>query len=309
MSNSTATACGLSVVGGMLLMASLLATPVNAVEGGAPPLQPSQRPPWNPTEVPAPPSSLAGVPCESVCGHVINLASNRGEPEITVSFTNLDAQTDAAGHYGYGRLGLDVGFLNVVPDDASGLRPVTRDIALAPRLGLPVVVNLGVCRDGEAVSPLIVPAVSVSPEHARRGDQVVFVAKVHNSLDTPLSGVWLTDLLPVGLTLSGVSSDRGDIVRSGNYAAVSTWLGPGETMTVSIYADVAADAPLGPLYNTISLIYSEHAAAQTATRLDVGSPGPTTLPATGYALSNFGIAIVLSLALLIVRRIRLRRLR
>jgi len=285
-------------------------------------------PDLRPTLTPAGPTPTAGptappvtaVPlgssatgCESICGRVINLADSSGVAGATVRFKDsgwgIDAQTDSAGYYGYGRLGLDVGLLNVVLDGGSEWHPVTHDIAFAPLPGQAVWINLGVYQGGRALRPLIVPAISVSPEWAKPGVQVVFTVQVRNSLDRAISDVWVTDLLPAGLSLSGVSSTQGDVIRSGTYAAVNTGgLGAGEVMTVSIYADVNADAPTGTLNNTVSLFYSEHAAAQATARLYVKSDGPmpVAFPVTGHGLSVFGVGLGLGVVLWAIRWLRLR---
>ncbi len=265
---------------------------------------------------PAAPAAASGAGCESICGRVINLADSSGVAGVTVRFGDsgwgLDTQTDSTGAYGYGRLGLDVGWLNAVLAEGSGLHPATHDVAFAPPAGQVVFINLGVYPGERALRPPIVPTVSVSPQWAKRGGQVVYTVKVHNPLNTAISGVWVTDLLPTGLNLAGVSSDRGDVIRSGNYAAVHTGgLGAGEVMTVSIYADVSADAPTGALDNTVSLIYSEHAAAQAAARLYIqtGDSVPVAFPVTGVGrgLSVFGVGGGLVLALWLIRRLRLHR--
>lgn len=269
-----------------------------------------------PTELPATVAPLAPsrTGCESICGRVINLTNSSGVEGVVVRFGGngwaLDAQTDGTGTYGYGRLGLDVGLLNVVLPEGSDLHPVTHDIAFAPSAGQATFINLGVYRGGRAPRPFLVPTVSVSPERARQGEQVVFTVGVQNSLDTAVSGVWITDLLPPGLSLSGVSSDHGDTVRSGNYVAVHVaGLAAGEIMTATIYANVSADAPAGILNNTVSLIYSEYAAAQATARLYVQTtdPIPVAFPVTGHGLSAFGAGLGLAFALLAIRYLRLRR--
>lgn len=321
---------GLALIAALSLGAvstALALPPLADIAQPRPTLTPT--PELRPTLTPAGPTPTAGptvppvtaVPlvssatgCESICGRVLNLADSSGVAGIVVRFAGsgwaLDVQTDGTGAYGYGRLGLDVGLLNVVLADGSDLHPVTRDIAFALPAGQVVFINLGVYRGGRALYPLIRPTVSVSPEWAQRGEQVIFAVQVHNSLDTAISGVWVTDLLPAGLNLSAVSSDRGEVMRSGNYVAVHTGgLAAGEVMTVAIYADVSADAPNGALDNTISLIYSEHAAAQTSTRLYIQSADsmPVAFPVTGHGLSIFGAGITLALALLAIHRLRLRR--
>ncbi|RMF31563.1 MAG: hypothetical protein D6759_09810, partial [Chloroflexi bacterium] len=72
---------------------------------------------------------------------------------ITVRLTGVDgwsvgATTDTKGNYAFGRLGYDVGLLNVALEEGSGWEPVTQDIAIIPRPDLGLVVNLGVQEDG-----------------------------------------------------------------------------------------------------------------------------------------------------------------
>jgi uncharacterized repeat protein (TIGR01451 family) len=300
---------------------------------------PAQNPEPEPQLEPNDPSSSPDAPCESVCGRVIDLSSLDGEPGATVRFAgagwSLDAQTGPAGDYGYGRLGQDTGLINVAAAAQDDLHPITHDIALAVPAGRAIVVNLGINRGADRGQPLIIPAVSVSPGSARPGEQVVFTVVVRNTLAGTMSRVWLTDLLPAGLSLSGVAADRGEILRSGNYAAVNiAGLSPGEEATLSIYADVDSQTPPGRIRNIVSLIYAEHAAAQSAVELHVGAPpvtsdpaagngaaapsgagGPhpsevaVTLPVTGLGHQMAGAAAGLLLVLLAVRRLRLHRLR
>lgn len=269
----------------------------------------------NPTSPPDAIPASPGGGCESICGRVINLAGAGDASGAVVRFGNagwaIDAPADSMGAYGYGRLGLDVGLLNVVSGEGTDWHPVTHDIALAPPAGQEILVNLGVYPGGPALSPPIVPEASVSPRWANWGEQVVFTVRVQNTLDSAISNVWITDLLPAGMTLAGVTSDPGDIIRSGDYAAAYTGgLAAGEVMTVSIYVDVSPDAPSGALDNTVSLIYSENAAAQAVVRLYVqpAASVPTSIPVTGIGLlPAFGAALGLGLALWITRRLRLRR--
>lgn len=316
----------LGLIGALLLGAAsaALALPPSAdLAQPRPTLTPDLRPtltPAGPTPIESPTPQATPVPlppsvadCESICGRVINLADSSGVSGTTVRFEDsgwgIDASTDSAGYYGYGRLGQDVGRLNVVLNGASEWHAVTHDIAFAPLAGRAVWINLGVYRGGRALRPLIVPVVSVSPEWAKPGVQVVFTVQVRNSLDRAISDVWVTNVLPAGLSLSGVSSTQGDVIRSGTYAAVNTaGLGAGEVMTVSIYADVNADAPTGMLNNTVSLFYSEHAAAQATARLYIKSDGPmpVAFPVTGHGFSVFGVGLGLGLTLWVIRRLRLR---
>jgi uncharacterized repeat protein (TIGR01451 family) len=273
---------------------------------------------------------------------VINLRTNLGEPGQTVRFAGADwsveAVTDTDGDYAYGRLGTEVGLLNlVVPEDAD-LHPVTADIPVAPIPGWAIVVNLGVYR-GASAAPLLVPTVRAEPAWVRPGGQVTFTVQVENRLPTKISGVMVTDLIPEGLVLVGVVSDRGNTHRVGNYGAAFIGdLGPGEVATVRLVADVPADTPPGTIRNLASLIYREHAAAQAAAAVTVGraaaaaappasgttpppvataaptgtpqtlpSTGPSLLPVTGYGLTALGVGLALGVTALAARRARKRR--
>lgn len=268
----------------------------------------------NPTSGPVmPPQGATGTNCQSICGQVFDLAGSGGVAGALVRFGGtgwaLDAQADSAGFYAYGQVGVDAGMLNVISDGE--WRPVTRDVAIAPSPGQPVIVNLGVYRGTRPPSLPIVPTANVSPRWANWGEQAVFTVRIENTLSQNISNVWVTDLLPAGLTLSGIAASQGDVTRAGNYAAVHTAaLGAGEVMTVSIYVDVNRDTPSGALDNTISLIYSEYAAAQVTARLYVqpSASVPTAIPVTGGGLlPTVGGIAGLGLALWTIRRLRLRR--
>ena len=158
----------------------------------APPVQDPEPEPQSEAQVASPP--LPDGPCESICGRVLNLTSLGGQPGVTVRFAGagwaLDAQTGATGDYGYGRLGQDVGLINIAAAGDGDLHPTTQDIALAVPAGRAIVVNLGVNRGADASRPLIVPQISVAPTSARPGEQVVFTVAVRNTL----AGTMLSDM-------------------------------------------------------------------------------------------------------------------
>jgi uncharacterized repeat protein (TIGR01451 family) len=302
---------------------------------------PSVVPTEQPVQPAAPPPSAAS--CESICGQVINLGSNAGEPGQTIAFAgagwSLETGTDDAGNFGYGRLGTDVGLLNLVVPTDSDLHPTVGNIALAPVPGWAIIVNIGVYRGSRVFSPLLLPTLRVEPTSVRPGDRLTYTVQVENRLSSKISGVMVTDLLPTGLSLVAVTSDRGDTVHSGNYGAAFIGdLEPGGQVTVRILADVAADAPVGALRNTVSFIYREHAAAQasvpvsvrqaaaqpaaptaapraaatpasaiTTTPQGLPSTGPTFLPSTGIGLTALGAGLALGAAALTARRLRRHR--
>lgn len=238
-------------------------------------------PPSGPTT--SAPSQTGPTTCEAICGRVINLESNMGVPGQTVRFSgtdwSLDTTTDANGEYAYGRMGTEVGVLNVVAPEDSDLRAVTQDIPLAVTPRMPIVVNLGVYR-GAWTAPPLAPTVWAEPTWVRPGDRVEFVVQVENQLPTKISGVMVTDILPEALSLIGVTSDRGSTSRTGNYgAAVIGDMEPGDVVTVRMIAEADEDAPTGTIRNKASLIYREHAAAQGVASVSIGwSPPATAAP-------------------------------
>jgi len=336
--------------GTVALAAAVLLCLMAGLAGGAPrPAAAQPRPTLTPTPAPAssPPASppLPAAPaCESICGQVINLENGAGEPGQTVRFAgvgwSLEAVTDAEGRYAYGRLGTDVGLLDLIVPEGDDLHPTTSGIAIAPMPGQPIVVNLGAYRDHPA-APLLVPSVSAQPSWVRPSDRVTITAQVENVLSTKISGVMVTGLLPEGLTLVGVTGDRGDVTRSGQYGAVFIGdLWPGEVATVCFIADVAQEAPSGKVRVPVSLVYREHAAAQAAAEVwvggsavvastssaagsatptsvpsSVGAPqtlpatGPTLLPVTGYGLTAIGVGAAFGAVAWTARRLRSRRKR
>jgi len=320
---SGAAALTIMVLGLLLSVSHPASLPASAQP--RPTLTPSPAP-----HQPAPTTSADGpepqVTCHSICGRVINLKSSAGEAGLTVSFGDaewaMEEVTDADGNYAFGRMGSEVHLLNLVLPENSGLRPLTTDIALAPPLGWATVVNLGVY-GGAWAAPLVAPAMRVEPTWARPGDQVIFTAQVENCLTTKISGVRVTDLLPQGFILTSVTSDRGDVTQIGNYGTAFVGdLEPGGVVTVRLVADIAADASPGVLNNRVSLIYSEHAAAQATAAVTVGGAAaagdssgdastgsPTFLPITGYGLTAIGAGLTLGAISLAARYIRKRRRR
>lgn len=337
---------GAIAVGGMLLLLAFATAPSLSPVAAQPPRPtltptvgpPSPTPSASPQEGPTLPTAL---PCESICGRVINLETDGGEPGQEVRFAgagwSVETTTDSGGNYAYGRLGTDVGFLNLVVPEGSDLHPITADIPIAPVPGWAIIINLGAYREVRT-GPLLVPVVRAEPTWVRSGGRVTFTVQVENRLPTKISGVVVTDLLPEGLVLSGVAGERGDVDRMGNYGAAFIGdLGPGEGVIVRFIADVAPDTPSGTLRNAISLIYREHAAAQAVAAITVGrtavataspsgaaptprvtvtpagtpqtlpSTGPALLPSTGYGLTVIGVGLALGGVALAARHARRRR--
>ena len=281
------------------------------------------------TPIPSTPApateGLPGAECASICGRVINVESNAGEAGQIISFGDangmLQLVTDASGDYAYGRLGAEVGFLNVLPPTGSGLHPLTSDIPVAPVPGWAITVNLGVARSVQATPPLI-PTAQFFPAWVQQGGQVTLTVQVENRLPTKISGVRIVNLLPQGLNLSGITTDRGDAARAGNYATAFIGdLAPGEIATVRIFVDVAANAANGAISDRVSLVYREYVASQATATVNVGqqavnssgssgSPTFALLPSTGLGLTAAaGAGLAMGVSALIARHIRKRQQR
>jgi uncharacterized repeat protein (TIGR01451 family) len=333
-------AAALTVLALLLLSLATFPAPAPVAAQARPTLTPTSAPSSATAEPAGEPAALSG--CESICGQAINLQSGVGEPGQTVRFAgngwSVETTADAGGGYAFGRLGTEAGLLNLVVPEGSDLHPVTRDLAVAPRLGWVIIVNLGAYRQVWAAPPLA-PAVWAEPAWAPPGGQVAFTARVENRLPTEISGVLVTDLLPEELVLVGVTTDRGEANRAGNYGVAFVGdLAPGARATVRFIADVPEEAAAGSIRSTVSLIYRENAAAQASTAVYVGwasptptsvaamrtptpgatgipqtlpSTGPSLLPMTGYGYALTGIAggLALATAALAARRVRRARKR
>lgn len=327
----------------LYLAIALVTTPAPAAaQPPRPTLTPTSLPPAPTAPVVTPIPSAAG-PCESICGRVVNLASGTGEAGLVVRFSgdgwSVETTSDSGGDYAYGRLGSDAGVLSLVIPAGSDLRASAGEVAIAPVPGQPIVVNLGVY-GGAWTAPPLVPTVRAEPSWVRPGGQVTFTVQVANSLSTRISGMLITDLLPDGLSLIGVVSDRGSTARAGNYGAVFVGdLDPGSSVTVQFIADVLPETAAGTLRNQVSLIYRERAVGQAAASMTVGgapyptatsagseptaSPvppeadttplGPTStpalLPVTGYGLTAIGAGLGLAATALLAHRLRKSRRR
>ena len=330
--------------GAVVLVAALLLCLMAGLGSTPQPAAAQPRPTLTPTPSTSPGGSAPAGECGSLCGQVIDLETGTNLADQTVRFAgsgwSKETATNAYGWYTFGLLGSDVGLLDLVVPEDGDLHPVTSGIAVAPINAWPIVVNLGVYRE-RPIDPPLTPTISVQPSWVRPGGRMTVTVQVRNDLAFDISGVMVTTLMPEGLTLVGVIPSQGDGRQIGGYGAgVLQNLPTGTEATVQFIAEVDGDAPAGTLQVPVSLIYREHAAAQTVaqvrvsgapapaattpsspsvaisyTATPVGTPqtlpttGPTLLPVTGFGLTAVGVGAALGAVAWTARRLRHHRRR
>ncbi len=278
--------------GGLVgLIAVLLAQPVARSSAGPlqqtatvirPTITPTSAPPSN-TATPAPPAASVDT-APSLTGYVW-VDGNVFAPAVGVPVRfagegfDLATLTDANGLYQFARIGQDVGFLNVSGE--GGWKASAKDVALSVPPGASLQVNFSAAQSAPEEGPKLL-SVSVSPALVGAGQTVTVTVKATNSAGSKLSGVWLTHMLPDGLTISGVTTDRGDARTTGRLAMASLGdLAPGDSATFDIIALAPNDGgPQGAFSLIASFISREGVAVQASTSLR-GTGGPAGLPVTG----------------------------
>jgi uncharacterized repeat protein (TIGR01451 family) len=306
----------LAAAGGMALILALLAMPVAPSSAGRlqqtavrPTLTPTPDAPGS-TATPAPPAgAMAENP--SIAGYLwVN-----GDPfvpaaGVPVRFTGegfeLATLTDVNGYYQFEQVGQDVGFLNVA-GDGTGWKGSVKDVALSPRPGLSLRVNFSASQASPVKGPKLV-SVSVQPALIGAGQTATVTVKATNTTGYKLSNVWLTHLLPDGLTIAGMITDRGDAVSHAQMAMANVGdLAPGASVTFSVVANAPNDgAPSGSLPIVASMISSEGVAVQASATLK-STGGPATLPVTGSGEWLIGVGLGLAGLAVGARQLRRRR--
>jgi len=263
------------------LMAALLALPVAPSSAG--PLRQTATP-VRPTLTPAgPAASIDENP--SLAGYVwVNGDVFVPAAGVAVRFAGdgfeLAALTDVNGYYQFTQIGQDVGFLNV-SGNGNDWKASVKDVALSVPPGSSLRVNFSASQGSPEKGPKLV-SVSVLPSLVGAGQTVTTTVKVTNSTGSKLSGVWLTHLLPDGLAISGVTTDRGDALTVGSLVMANLGdMAPGDSATFTISGVAPNDGgPQGNLPIVASLISREGISAQASASLK-GMGGPVTLPVTG----------------------------
>ena len=214
--------------------------------------------------------------------------------------------TDVNGYYEFVQVGQDVGVLNVA-GDGTPWKASVKDVALSVQPGQSLRVNFSASQASPAKGPALV-SVAVKPELVGAGQTVSVTVKAMNTTAQKLSAVWLTHLLPGGLTVSSLTTDRGDALAAGQLALAQLGdLAPGDTAAFVIVALAANDGgPQGSLPIVASLISHEGVAVQASASLK-GSGGPGMLPVTGSSEWLVWIGLALAALLVGARQARRRR--
>jgi len=291
-----------------LLLAVALGTPTPAASQG-PEDRPTVQPP-TPTPLP---SLTTGLP-PSIHGVIINWGF-RNEPNVPIRASGadwyLDTASDTTGYFVFERLGNDVILLNIVAPQDSPYQPLTADVAVRPIAGDETVVNLGVY-EGEQSLPLpVTHTMQASATEALPGDRVTFTAHIKNNLETAITHVQLTNLIPSGLGYVSAESDHGPVDYADNLviARLGT-LGPDEEAIVSFVTLVEPNhGESWELTNRSSLLYRESAATQATVTLSVSRGPADELPVTGIGIEMPLTGLGLAALLLIARRLRTHTLR
>lgn len=237
-----------------------------------------------------------------VNGDIFVPASN-----VPVSFSGngfeLDTTTDVNGYYQFEQVGEDVGRLSL-GGDGSAWKASIDGVMLSVRPGLAFVVNFSASQATPQKGPNLLD-VSAAPKSIATGRTVTVTLKASNSTQQKLSGVWLTQLAPDGLSVAGTTADRGDALVFGNLAMANVGdLAPGDSVTFNI---VLSSPSEGGAHGTLALVGSmfsrEVVAVQDSTTLNAMN-GPGTLPVTGANEWLIGVGVALAIILLIAHRLR-----
>jgi uncharacterized repeat protein (TIGR01451 family) len=173
-------------------------------------------------------------------------------------------------------------------------------------LGQTLRINLAALTKGKSVASKVTLASSASAASALAGQTVTVTLKVNNGTAGVVSGLTLGDQLPDGLTVSGVTTSRGDVVgRSSNLVMVDLGaLAAGDSATVNIVALVIKTSATMQTANRATLAYREGPAMSAQAAMTLAG-GPTTLPVTGIGLPIVAV-LVLVIILFVARRLRVR---
>ncbi len=239
-----------------------------------------RQPPRPPT--PAPPQP-AGEDDDDDCAPavpagihgVVTNWSYQDEPGVVVVLSwagwSVDTTSDDNGHYRFGGLHEGVGVLNL--NLPPGLKATVQDVALKIETGREYEVNL-TCYGGEKAPTLpLMPVIQVERKQVMPGETVRYLVTVVNRLGYDLEGVWLTDLIPAGLSEAQAQSNQGgaEIVYDRLVSVEVGRLSQGERLEVAIEARVAPGVSLGTeIENRVSFIYAGGLAAQASASVTVG---------------------------------------
>ena len=215
----------------------------------------------------------------------------------------LTATTDVNGYYQFERVGEDVGKLNV-GGEGSAWKASIDGVMLSVRPGVAFVVNFSASQASPQKGPNLLN-ISVAPKSIGAGHSTTVTLKANNTTQQKLSGVWLTQRAPTGLSIAGATTDRGDALMFGDLAMANVGdLAPGDGVTFNI---VLSSPGEGGVHGSLSLMGSmfsrESVAVQSATTL-TATNGPATLPVTGVGDGWVGVGVALAVIAFVTHRLR-----
>lgn len=243
-------------------------------------------------------------------GMVINWAY-RNEAGFPVRLTGggwqLEENTDSNAMFSYTGLGEGIGILNPVLAEGADAHPLTVDLAIPVAGPADRMVNLGLY-GGDQVPTGLPMSIGIQSSSAQvtPGEKVQFVVNVKNNMPHTVHQVMVTDLYPDGLVPQGIATSAGSAWLGGQFAAAAIGeLQQGQTAVVTMTAQLAPDISQDhALTNRASLIYNESVALQDS--ITINNPEiPTQLPETGVGIGLQLGALLLLLAIIGFRQIRL----
>ena len=216
---------------------------------------------------------------------------------------SVDVATDKNGYFKFVNVGADPGTLDLADVNwQSG----TGGVIVKPPLGQTLRINLAALPKGKSLASKVTLASSASAASASAGQMVTITLKVNNGTAGVVSGLELGDQLPDGLTVSGITTSRGDVISRGpNIVAVDLGaLAAGDSATVNIMALVNKSAATVQTANRATLAYREGPAISAQAGMTL-TAGPATLPVTGVGLPIVA-TVALAVILLVARWLRVK---
>jgi uncharacterized repeat protein (TIGR01451 family) len=266
---------------------SLLWLPLPADAGPA--LQPPR--PTLPSEPPGGGPEGEGVegepgrpPGTTIHGLVVNWGYHN-EPYVKVRLKGggweLETTSDDNGYYYFKGLSTDTVLLNLALPEGSDLTPMTTDLALRPKWSGQLVVNLGLYAGPTAPTLPVEMSMSVEPEVAGPGSEVVYTIRATNRLAHDISQVLVTDYLPTGLVPVEATVSHSTVEIWNNLVIADIGeMAVGDTAVVIIEARIEDNVMPGTIIqNRASFIYAESVATQAITPITIGGARPTARPA------------------------------
>jgi uncharacterized repeat protein (TIGR01451 family) len=223
-------------------------------------------------------------PGTTIHGLVVNWGY-QNEPYVKVRLRgggwDLETTSDDNGYYSFQGLGEGIAFLRPILPEGSALKPMTTDLALRPKGGGQLVVNLGLYTGPAAPTLPVEMSMSVEPEVAGPGSVVVYTIRATNRLDHGISQVLVTDYLPTGLVPVEATVSHSTVEMWDNLVIADIGeMAVGDTAVVIIKARIEDNVLPGTvIQNRASFIYAESVAVQAMASLTIGGARPIAKPA------------------------------